>query len=73
MVVSFANFFNFGFFRASEVTEVVEEGFRPTRSERFADERTEVLAVTDGGGKEELFQLVTGVAAFGGSWRYFAA
>lgn len=56
--MSFANFFDFGFFGTSEVFEALKEGFRFAGGEGFADEWREVFAVADGGGEEELVLLV---------------
>jgi hypothetical protein len=50
LIVSFADFFDFRFFGASEVAEIVKECLRLARCEGFADERSEVLAIAYGGG-----------------------
>lgn len=56
--MSFADFFDLGLFRASEVAEVEEESLGLARCEGLADEGSYVLVVADGGREEELVQLV---------------
>jgi hypothetical protein len=71
--VSFADFFDFRFLRTSEVAKIVEECLRLTRSEGLADGRTEVFAVVDGGGEEELVLFVCGVVSVSVRRSYFTA
>lgn len=52
--MSFADFFDLGLFRASEVAEVEEERLGLARCEGLADEGSYVLVVADGGREEEL-------------------
>ena len=63
LVVLLADLFDLGLFGARELAEVVEESLRLAGGEGLADEGAEVLVVADGGGEEELVELVGGVVA----------
>lgn len=56
--MSFADFFDLGFFRAREVFEEVKESVGFTGDESFADEGGEVFAVADSGREEKLVLFV---------------
>lgn len=73
LVMSLADLLDFGLLGAREVAEAVEEGLGLAGGEGLADEGSQVLAVSDGGGKEELVELVGGVAVLGRRRSDFAA
>lgn len=73
LIVGPADVLDFGLFGSGEVTEVVVEGLGFAGGEGLADEGTQVFAVADGNGEEELVLLVRRIPIFISRRNYFPA